>query len=275
MVDEAQRPDTAESADSTGAGGAPEANAPAPVARRRRSIMEDKRVRAMSVIAFVVFVGYLMSIAFALYFGFLGAQSPRTYAERDLTGWESAVKQENADLDQYQSYVLSLITAGQYSKATDVIKQVNANEKLDQNRGFQMLYVEAELKRTQGDTAGALKLYEQVIEKTEEAYQTEFEEGGEFQNWAVAYGRHQNHFLAALGKGIILRDQKKYEEALEMFDLYLSANPRQAGILVDRGDIKAALGDKKGAEEDYRLALQFIPDYEEALEGLKKIGVDK
>lgn len=190
---------------------------------------------------------------------------------------ESAVAEagNNASADQYQSYVLALITAEQFGRAEAVIDEVNANDKIDQSRGFNMLFCTAEIQRTQGQNEAALKTYEDVMNKANEAYEKEYEEGGEFQNWAVSYGRHQNYYLSALGRGIIHRDLKQWDKALEMFDIYISTYPREAAILVDRGNIKAEMGDNEGAEEDFRQALQFIPDFEDALAGLEKIGVDR
>ena len=39
-----------------------------------------------------------------------------------------------------------------------------------------------------------------------------------------------------------------------------------------RATAKMQVGDKKGAEADYRAALKYIPDYQPALDGLKQIG---
>ncbi len=280
MVDEAQRSEDLGPVDAGQAGQAAPERATGTgqivTVRRRRSIWEDPVVRVMGWAAALIVVGALMTVAAALFFGFIGPdQAPRTQAERDLAGWESSVKQEDANADQYQSYVLALITAEEFSRAQDVIDEVNSNDKIDQSQGSQMLFVEAELKKAQGELNEAAKIFEQVMKKTDEAYEKEYKEGGEFQNWAVAYGRHQNYYLSALSRAGIYAETGKWEQAVEMFDTYLANHPREAGVLVERGNAKAELGDTEGAEKDFREALRFIPDYEEALAGLKKIGVEK
>lgn len=281
MVDEAQRPEeTGSGEDSmqtgqTASDDTPEAGQIVTV-RRRRSIWEDPVVRMMGWAIALIIVGALLTVAAALFFGYIGPnQAPRSQAERDLAGWESSVKQEGVEADQFQSYVLALITAGDFSRAQEVIKETNANDKVDQSRGFQMLFCEAELQKAQGKLEEALQTYEKVMEETNAAYEKEYEEGGEFQNWAVSYGRHQNYYLSALGRATIFTEKKQWDQSIEMFDIYLSNYPREAGILVDRGNAKVELGDKAGAEKDFREALRFIPDYEDALAGLKKIGVEK
>lgn len=259
------------------AGNAAEPRMPEIVAvRRKRSMWEDPVVRVMGWVSALIFVGFLMTIVLAMAFGFVGTEAgPRTVAERDLAGWASAVQQPGASADQYQSYVLALIGDKQFAKARSVIDEVDANEEIDQSRGFQMLFCLAELQKAQGDFDDALATFADVMEKTNAAFEKELEEGGEFQNWAVASGRHENYYFSALGRGELLRDRKELEEAIKMFDIFLTKNPREAEILVDRGDMRAEVGDKEGAEADYREALRFIADHERAIAGLKKIGVEE
>ena len=57
-----------------------------------------------------------------------------------------------------------------------------------------------------------------------------------------------------------------------MFDLYLNAHRTASDILIDRGNAKIQLKDKKGAEADFRAALKYVPYDEQAKAGLKKIG---
>ncbi|MDY0088337.1 MAG: tetratricopeptide repeat protein [Coriobacteriia bacterium] len=270
------QPDAPDSAD-VGAENVADPGVPQVVAvRRKRSMWEDPVVRAMGWTGALVFVGFLMTVVMAMYYGFVGTDAaPRTIAERDLAGWASAVQEPGATADQYQSYVLALVGDKQFDKAQSVIDEVNANEEIDQSRGSQMLFALAELQMAQSDYDGALKSYEDVMEETNAAYEKELEEGGEFQNWAVATGRHDNYYLSALARGQVYRDRGELEKALEMYDIFLAKNPRDAELLVDRGEMRAETGDTAGAEADFRQALRFIADHERALAGLKKIGVEK
>jgi Flp pilus assembly protein TadD len=55
--------------------------------------------------------------------------------------------------------------------------------------------------------------------------------------------------------------------------VYIAKHASAADILVDRGNAKIGMGDKAGAEKDFREALRYVPYDEEAKAGLKKIGV--
>jgi tetratricopeptide (TPR) repeat protein len=240
---------------------------------RKRSIWDDPVVRMMGFAVAALVVLYLLAIVSALYFGLIGNAAPRTIQERDLTRLELIAGAPEATLDQLQTYVQALIADGQYVRAKQVIDRTNANEELDQTQGEYMLFCLAEMQRAQGDHEAALATYDEVMSLTKAAYEEEFETGGEFQNWAIAYGLHDNYFMSALGKSVIYQEQEEWASALEAIDVFLTENPRQAGILVDRAFIKLQLGDEAGAEADYREALRYIPDYPEALEGLEQIGV--
>lgn len=240
---------------------------------KKRSMWQDSRVRLMGFFAAVIVVLYLATVIFALLFGFLGNKTPRTSQEREIVAWESVVNQGNASADQWQSYVLSLLADEQYVRAEQAIKEAN-KRKLDQVQGQNMLFCTAELQRSKGDLKAAEKSFTEAMKKMEAAYDKELEEGGDLQNWALSFGLNENYFTSALRLGSIYKDQGKYKESLKMLDLFLGQHPQESGVLVDRGDVKVKLGDKKGAEADYRLALKFIPDYQPALDGLKKIGAD-
>ena len=77
---------------------------------------------------------------------------------------------------------------------------------------------------------------------------------------------------AALAKAEALMASEDYSGAIKALDAYLKQKPADSDILVMRAQSKAKVGDKKGAEEDYRAALKYIPDYQPALEGLEQIG---
>lgn len=240
---------------------------------RRRSMWEDPVVRRLGLLVAGLVIFYLLAVISALYFGIIGNSAPRTIQERDITKLELTATAEGATLDQIQEFVLALIADKQYTRAERVIDETNANEDLDQTQGEYMLFCTAEMQRVKGEFDEALKTYDEVMTRTKAAYDEEYENGGEFQNWALAYGLHDNYFASSLKKSMIYREQEEWDLALESINVFLMENPRQAGILVDRAYIKRQLGDDAGAEADYREALRYIPDYAEALEGLEQIGV--
>ena len=65
----------------------------------------------------------------------------------------------------------------------------------------------------------------------------------------------------------------RWKDAVAAFDIYIRENRTASDILIDRGNAKAELKDKAGAEKDFREALRYVPYDEEAKAGLKRIGV--
>lgn len=61
-------------------------------------------------------------------------------------------------------------------------------------------------------------------------------------------------------KGIILKEQILYPEALEQYNLALKIDSANVNILSARADINVALGDYPSAVEDYSLVSQLQPD---------------
>lgn len=62
-----------------------------------------------------------------------------------------------------------------------------------------------------------------------------------------------------LERARILVGTQRFEEALPALDSYLEQSPRDAEALVLRGAAREFLGNSRGAEEDYRLALSINP----------------
>ncbi len=246
---------------------------------RKPSMWDDRRVRALATLAALIVILYLAAIVSMLYFGILGgAGGPRSAIERDVMVTESVVRSEEstATPEQWQDYVSALISDSQYAAAQRVIAEVNANPALDQTRGANMLYCTAVLQRAQGRPQQALETFAEVMAATDEVYQVELERPDDgTPNWAVADGRHGNYFLSTLARASIYRDLGQWQEGIEALDIFLAENPLSAGIIADRAYLKAQAGDLEGAEADYREALRYVPDMEDAIEGLREIGVDE
>lgn len=244
--------------------------------KRRRSMLEDRVVRSMVFWAFGLVVILLSAVVSALFFGVIGGEPvPETSLERDLMAWESVTRSldASATADQWQSFTLALIRDSQFQRAETVIKRVNGLSSVDQTRGANMLYCSAVLQAAKGQDEEALDTFAEVMEVTKSAYETELaRDDDEAANWAKALGLHENHYNSALDRAGILRRLERWEEAQEMLSLYLENHPQAAGVFVDRATVRVQLGDKAGAEADYKEALRFVPGFPEALEGLREIG---
>ncbi len=77
--------------------------------------------------------------------------------------------------------------------------------------------------------------------------------------------------LIYMGRGVTKDRLGDTKGAIADLELAVEEQPRQASIRVLLGDVYAKAGDAEKAEEQYREALKYIPDYPDALEGLKRI----
>lgn len=256
-----------------------DANMVPAVTGRRPSMWDDRRVRMLATVAAVIAILYLATIVSLLYYGFLGGNAgPRSSLERDVMVAESIVRSEEASAtaEQWQDYVSALIADSQYATAQRVISEVNANQLVDQSRGANMLFCTARLQHAQGQPEQAIDTFAQVMEVTDEAFRAELERPDDgTPNWAVATGRHGNYYTSALAKAAIHEELEQWDEGIAMLDIFLESNPLAAGVIADRGRLKARSGDIAGAEADYREALRYVPDLEDARQGLRDIGVDE
>ncbi len=96
---------------------------------------------------------------------------------------------------------------------------------------------------------------------------------GKSRRRAKSAGTDADYYNAALVKAYALVELSRWKDAVAAFDIYIRMNPTASDILIDRGNAKAELNDKAGAEKDFRAALRFVPYDQEAKAGLKRIGV--
>ena len=98
------------------------ASAGAAATVRRRSIFEDRRVRALGIFAGALVVLYLALIIGALLSGVLGQSRPiQTAAERDLRLYAAKVEGGSKIEADWANYVYALIKTKQYGRAQSVL----------------------------------------------------------------------------------------------------------------------------------------------------------
>ena len=82
------------------------------------------------------------------------------------------------------------------------------------------------------------------------------------------------HFYSALfNLGLIYLDQNDVDKAYQHFDLITKQSVTFYQAYYYRGFIEEKRGNKEAAIADYKQALEFRSDYENALQGLKRLGV--
>jgi tetratricopeptide (TPR) repeat protein len=234
----------------------------------------DPVIQWLTIGIALVIIFWLVGVLSAMMFGVLSpAKAPRTSTERDLLGVSAAVQGGKADTQTYSRYVAILINSGQLAKAEQALNQALLTAKTDRS----YLYAR------QADLYFARKDYQGAVTSADKAIAEAKKEIGLYMQANVNANRKPKAGLqtpasytdAALVKAEALVASKNYAGAIKAFDLYLIEQPIDSDILVQRGQVKVLVGDKKGAEADFRAALSYIPDYQPALDGLKQIGAAK
>jgi len=177
-------------------------------------------------------------------------------------------------LGPWVAYISALIDDGQYGQAQ---RYIDRGKKLleAQDVSADMVLMQASLDIAQGDNDAALKNAEQAmktIKATHDKAAKKQKKTGQPTEASVQL--HDNYYELLLLKAEVFEAKKDWKKALAAYDEYLKEKPTAASIAVMRGAVKEKLGDKKGAEADYRAAIAFIPDDPAALAGLKRIGAE-
>jgi tetratricopeptide (TPR) repeat protein len=253
----------------------PEDERPGTTAPHRRaarsSALGDPVVMRMVYVALGLLVLFLLTIVGALTSGVINPTAPRTLAEKELTVSRTEVQQGSTDPAVWGRYIASLIGTGQYGRAKRVIADGRAS--IDDSATADFALAEARLYSAQKQHEKALDAADGAIKQIETARKDALAAGGAVAAAAEREGLPENYYIAVLLKAEAFRALGQTDKAIEQYGIYIAANEGAADILVERGDAKADMGDKAGAESDYREALRFVPDSKTALDGLKKIGV--
>jgi len=191
-------------------------------------------------------------------------------AERDVASAGLRIH-DNSNADDWQNYITALIADGQLERAERELERAKAFDP-DVERGQQLLFAEAALLDGQGDVTAAVEILREVIEESIAAYKYERDYGPDEMNWAQARGIHRN-VSAGLGHIIFYElGEGNYDAALYYMDLFLEHYPRDAGIMIERAEVRAQMGDAEGARADFEEALRFMPHDERAHAGLEQLG---
>jgi tetratricopeptide (TPR) repeat protein len=131
---------------------------------------------------------------------------------------------------------------------------------------------EARLEFAQGRYQQAVRAGDAAMKGFEARQATRLAAGGDSASRAEELGIENDYYLAALVKAYSYGEMDQWNDAVEMFDVYITQHPTASDVLIDRGNAKAELKDNTGAEADFREALRFVPYDEEAKAGLERVG---
>jgi len=250
--------------------GEPEAKeTTAAVRKGRRSIFSDPVVRWLTVVAVGLVIMYMVTVISALMMGVLNPTEPRTRAERDIQYFEMLTVQDPKNTETWKGYINALMSTKQYLKAQAVIDR--AKKGVDQSATQDISAAQAELFL-------ATKKYREAIKTSDDvrkALTAFYEKSRKIPGTAEAKGEqiNNNFYSMLIVKASAQEELGDIKGAVKTLDAYIKDKPTAADVLVKRGLLRAATGDKKGAEADYRAALEYIPNDQAALDGLEQIGV--
>lgn len=231
----------------------------------------DPVVRWLMLGIFLVIILWLVGVLSAMMFGLLSpAAAPRTEAEKDILTLNDAVQSGKATTQTYARYISVLISAGQLSKAQQALDEAFKTAKTDRS----YLYAQqAQLDLTRKDYAGTVAAADKAMAEAQSELKAFMDENVKNNRRRDAGATIPTSFTdAALAKAEALVSTHDNANAIKAFDVYLKSSPADSDILVQRAQIKLLVGEKSGAEADFRTALKYVPDYQPALDGLKQIG---
>jgi len=239
--------------------------------RRKRSMFGDPLVKGMAIGAGVLVMLYLITVVSALLTGVVGSDQPRTRLERDIKIFEQETVAQPKNALVWATFIRALIADKEYRRAQDTIDK--AMKVADQSRSQAITTTQAELYFAQGDYDQAIKLIDKTRKQMKDRYEVQKKKKGtpEYLGESI----NDNYWGMLLVKAEALVELGKKKEALKPLDEYIAANVGASDVLIRRGQLRVELGDKKGAEADFREALKFIPDDQQALDGLKQIGATR
>jgi len=236
------------------------------------SMLRDPVVRAMVYVALGLVILFLAMVVSGLVTG-VGTKpnGPRTAAERDLIVAAATVNSGGSTGAQWAPYVNALLASGDLRKARLTLDAARASVQATATAP-ELELAEARLEFAQKRYVQAARQAEKAMKGFEARQKARLAAGGKVATRAKELGIEADYDAAALVKAYSFVELRRWKDALAMFDLYISRTPTAADVLIDRGNAKASLKDNAGAEKDFRKALRFVPDDQEAKAGLKRIG---
>ncbi|MEI6623451.1 MAG: hypothetical protein WCP28_16260 [Actinomycetes bacterium] len=238
---------------------------------RRSTRIKDPVAQGLKIAIVLVIIVWLVSMISAMMWGLLSPPTaPRTSAERDLMLYGATIQSGKTPTKTYAQYIGALINAGQLAKAQEALDQALKTAKTDRS----YLYSgQAELSLQQKDYPATIVAADKAMAEAKKELKA-YKDANVAAKRAPGAGAVMptSYADAALAKAEALLASKDYAGAIKALDVYIKERPTDSDILVQRAEAKVLVGDKAGAAADYRAALLYIPDFQPALAGLKKIG---
>lgn len=192
---------------------------------------------------------------------------PSTYSDAVMQDTRAAFESSPRDATAVADYARALTLDGQLSKASSVIQEFRSEEAT--SPAPVVTVEEARIEWKRGNADEALLRLETAVAECDEL--REFRREQYAARGIFIEPKMPEIVVAQLLRARILEEGGRFSEAAEALTVALTENPMMADVLTQRGDLFARLGSAPEARADYERALQMIPDYSPALQGLEAL----
>lgn len=231
-----------------------------------RPAIADPVSRWLVYASLVAAAAVLALLAYAIYAAVAGPRAPRTALERDIMALESIVVHNPGSPHAWGDYIKSLVIAGRYGEAARVVEDARS----EVGTATAVHIEEARLYLARGKEDRALELLERATAQAK--VEMEAQRAAQMAKGVSVAPDTTDIIAANILKAEVYEKLGMWREVVDAYTAALDHSGSMADVLSSRGEAYLELGDVTNARADFERALEFIPDYGPALEGLKRSG---
>lgn len=214
--------------------------------------------------ALFLIVTILAAGAYLVYYAVSHQGMPSSFVDKAAQDARFAYLASPQDSSAVADYARALIADEQVGDAANVLEEFRS---LEATVPAPFVTVEeARIEWSRGNAEEALTLLETAKRECEELRERRLEA---FRERGIETKPQMPEIIrTALLHAEVLESEGRFAEGIEALTWALEEDPTMADVLVRRGSFYAAQGNVAAAKADYDRALQMIPDFGPALEGL-------
>lgn len=229
------------------------------------SIAADPLARILRLIATgLLIVVLVFALAFVIYLKGLGA--PRTAAERDIARYRAAIERQPAEVRTHIDLAYAYASGERFDEALETIDRA---EQMTEEPRADVRLAHADVLRVAGRHQDAISIYDEAATLAEEEHEAATAERARSRIFTPI----PNEILAAAlyGRAISKWESGDSDGAIDDLTAASEITPNDASMLVTLAGYQAESGETSAAAASYRAALQFVPDYAQAIQGLREL----
>ena len=239
------------------------------------SVETDSTTRWLlwAVVAVLLMLAAVIAYAFAsgMTDSLFRTDTARTAQEKALIDTAAAIRKNPKEGGAYAVRAETLYRLGKKSEAYEVLTQGESAVGTETPAQLYVLRARTQLLNADENWAEAEKVGKRAMQASDEYL-------------AVQGAKLANKKVTAIGANLQTRvsvdtavqlaqaymGQKKYKDAIVMYDYALKLDPLAADVVTLRGFAFLAAGDKAKAKADFQETLRFLPDDPDATRGLQE-----